>query len=154
MEKVQSDFEAIKTVISRLKPEHVQIALKATPILIPHIIEHHTPKLQEFLKPGTAFTVEELFTIHQSLKDWHLFVQNIQDQTDKLELPTVHRMTEMVLQKNTLLMGYILGMMVRAQKDKSLVLTSEDLVKIESFLVSPKDLYLQLIDEENRKLDS
>ena len=70
------------------------------------------------------------------------------------ELPTVHRMTEMVLQKNTLLMGYILGMMVRAQKDKSLVLTSEDLVKIESFLVSPKDLYLQLIDEENRKLDS
>ena len=93
MEKVQSDFEAIKTVISRLKPEHVQIALKATPILIPHIIEHHTPKLEEFLKEGTIFTVEELFTIHQSLKDWHLFVENIQDQTNELGMLAINSFT-------------------------------------------------------------
>ena len=105
VEKVFADFKAIKTVISKLRPEHVQIVLKAIPILIPHIIEHHTPKLEEFLKPGTKFTKQELFTVHQSLKEWHIFVQKLQDQTEKSELPTIHRLTDMILKKNTKLMS-------------------------------------------------
>ena len=150
MEKVTSDFETIKTIISRLKPEHVEIALKATPILIPHIIEHHTPKLQEFLKPGTEFTTEELFTIHQSLKDGHLFLQNMKNDTDD-SLPTVHRLIQVVLDKNTKLMSHILVLMIKSQKEKKLTLTSEDLDQIEQYLVSPKDLYLELVDEENKR---
>lgn len=151
MEKVHSDFETIKNIISRLKPEHVDLALKATPILIPHIIEHHTPKLKDFLKPGTEFTTKELFTIHQSLKDWHLFLQNMKDDTNEETLPTVHRLIQMVLTKNTQLMSYIFALMIRAQKDKKLALTAEDLEQIEMFLVSPKELYLGLVDEERKR---
>ena len=106
------------------------------------------PKLEEFLKPGTKFTKQELYTVHQSLKEWHIFVQTLQDQTDKSELPTIHRLIDMILQKNTKLMSFLLVKMVRAKKNEEIVLTSEDLTEIERYLVSPKDFYLQIVDEK------
>ena len=80
------------------------------------------PKLQEFLKPGTEFTTQELFTIHQSLKDGHLFLQTMKNDTDD-SLPTVHRLIQIVLDKNTKLMSHILVLMIKSQKEKKLILT-------------------------------
>ena len=52
MNKIKTDMDGVKRVIENLNPEHVAIAVKAIPILLPHAIDHHTPKLEKFIKPG------------------------------------------------------------------------------------------------------
>ena len=52
LEKIKTDVDAVKGVLENLDPAHVAIAVKAIPILLPHAIDHHTPKLERFLKPG------------------------------------------------------------------------------------------------------
>ena len=52
LEKIKTDVDAVKGVLENLDPEHVAIAVKAIPILLPHAIDHHTPKLERFIKPG------------------------------------------------------------------------------------------------------
>ena len=49
---MKTDVDAVKGVLENLDPEHVAIAVKAIPILLPHAIDHHTPKLERFIKPG------------------------------------------------------------------------------------------------------
>ena len=52
LEKIKTDIDAVKIVLENLDPEHVAIAIKAIPILLPHAIDHHTPRLERFIKPG------------------------------------------------------------------------------------------------------
>ena len=52
LEKIKTDVDAVKGVLENLDPEHVAIAVKAIPILLPDAIDHHTPKLERFIKPG------------------------------------------------------------------------------------------------------
>ena len=52
LEKIKTDVGAVKGVLENLDPEHVAIVVKAIPILLPHAIDHHTPKLERFIKPG------------------------------------------------------------------------------------------------------
>ncbi len=52
LEKIKTDVDAVKRVLENLDPAHFAIAVKAIPILLPHAIDHHTPKLERFLKPG------------------------------------------------------------------------------------------------------
>ena len=61
LEKIKTDVDAVKGVLENLDPEHVAIVVKAIPILLPHAIDHHTPKLERFIKPG-AYVYIYLFT--------------------------------------------------------------------------------------------
>ena len=56
LEKIKTDMDAVKGVLENLDPEHLAIAVKAIPILLPHAIDHHTPKLERFIKPGAYVT--------------------------------------------------------------------------------------------------
>ena len=59
-------MDAVKGVLENLDPEHVAIAVKAIPILLPDAIDHHTPKLERFIKPG-AYVIF-LFTSPVNIK--------------------------------------------------------------------------------------
>ena len=113
--------------------------------MLPYIIDYHTPKLDQFLKPGTEFTLDELFSIHKSLKDLHLFVESIQIELDREQAPTLVKLTQLILQKNAKLMGQIFALMMKANANhQRIVLSTEDLAKIQDLMVSPKDIYLQI----------
>ena len=46
-------MDGVKRIIENLDPEHVAIVVKAIPIILPDALDHHTPKLEKFIKPGT-----------------------------------------------------------------------------------------------------
>ena len=129
-----------------LNPEHVDALVKAGPILLPHLIDHHTPKLELFLKPGTEFSLTELGQIHRGLKDWHSFL--------KKHFPPENNLKKLLLDKNTKLMSQILVFMFRAEKKigQKFQLKIEDIEKLENFLVSPKDLYLKIKEDLHKEI--
>ena len=109
--------------------------------------EHHTPKLHQFLKPGTKFTLEELFKIHESLKDFHDLVQNFQKDADVKDSQSLLDLTEFVLNKNVKLMGQIFALMLKAKanQEKVVELSKSDLDTLQKYLISPKEMYIQII---------
>ena len=121
--------------------------------------------------PGTNFTMDELFRIHQSLKNWHFFLEtlakdvindhNKKDNKDKINLPSqnksssaLERLFNLILEKNTKLMSQIFILLFKAKnhKDNFITLTLEDIKKLENNLVSPKEIYLNVLnyDTENK----
>ena len=117
--------------------------------MIPYIIEHHTPKLHQFIKPGTKFSMEDLFNIHESLKDFHKMVQDVHNDEDIQKSRTLMKLSNFVLNKNAKLMGHIFRLMLRAKSNEKKVieLSQSDLDTLGSYLVSPKELYLQLSNQ-------
>lgn len=146
-------LDALAGLVSKLKPEHWEAISKALPILIPHWIEHHTPKLELFLKPGTKLSVKALFYIHQALKDWHFLLESILESAmDRDDI--LRPMADMILQKNTKLMSQILILMFRAEAavdSKVITLTSDDIDQLQKLLVSPKEIYLMMTQELNKE---
>ena len=149
IDKMKTDMESFQNLLQKLKPEHVDMALKALPILIPYVIDHHTPKLHQILKPGTKFTVEELFKIHQSLKEFHQIVKDFQDDKDVKQSQNLLDLTNFVLSKNTKLMGHVFVLMVRAKRnsEKMIELSKSDLDTLEEYLISPKEMYLKIVNK-------
>ena len=114
-----------------------------------YIIEHHTPKLHQFVKPGTKFSMEDLFNIHESLKDFHKIVQDVHNDEDIQKSKTLMKLSNFALDKNAKLMGHIFRLMLRAKsnEDKVIELSQSDLDALGSHLVSPKELYLQISNQ-------
>ena len=50
LEKIKTDVDAVKGVLENLDPEHVAIAVKAIPILLPDAIDHTS-----YTKTGTLY---------------------------------------------------------------------------------------------------
>ena len=147
MKKAQDDLLALKTTISSLKPEHWQIIARVAPTLIPYIIENHTPKLEFFLSPGSNFTIEELYTIHASLKDFHFYLESVKDDINNEKAPTIIRIANFVLEKNKKLMHQLFHLIAKANltESKSITLSQEDLETIEENMTSPKEIYSLLM---------
>ena len=73
-------------------------------------------------------------------------VQDVHNDEDIQQSKTLMKLSNFVLDKNAKLMGHIFRLMLRAKsnKEKVIELSQEDLDALESFLVSPKELYLQI----------
>lgn len=145
IEEPLEKLDSLARLLGNLKPQDWESIRKALPILIPHWIDHHTPKLDLFIKPGTKLSVQLLGFIHQALKDVHFLLQK------NIEVALNHRIlysiADMILQKNTKLMSQILILMFRAKDTKVITLTSEDIEQLQDLLVSPKEIYLIITEE-------
>ena len=60
----------------------------------------------------------------------------------------MERLSNLILDKNTKLMSQIFILLFKAKKkkDKFIMLTSEDIKNLENSLVSPKDIYLNVVN--------
>ena len=76
---------------------------------------------------------------------------NVNKADDKINLPkmagALERLSNLILDKNTKLMSQIFILMFKAKKNKadSITLTLDDIEKLEKSLVSPKDIYLNIV---------
>jgi hypothetical protein len=131
---------------SPVKVKDLQMAMRIIPTLMPYVLEANTPKLKAFLKVGTRFTLNELFQIHNSLKDLHNFVAKMRDGFVNEKASTLIKMTDLIIEKNVHLMRTVLVLMVRADRsDKNVLLSQEDINELQEYLVSPSDIYSILI---------
>ena len=76
---------------------------------------------------------------------------NVNKADDKINLPemaaALERLFNLILDKNKKLMSQIFILMFKAKKNKadSITLTLDDIEKLEKSLVSPKDIYLNIV---------
>ena len=86
---------------------------------------------------------------------------NDHNEKDKINLPSknksssaLERLFNLILEKNTKLMSQIFILLFKAKnhKDNFITLTLEDIKKLENNLVSPKEIYLNVLnyDTENK----
>ena len=54
---MKTRLDDLNHLLQKLDPEHLEMAVKALPILLPYLIDYHTPRLEFFLQPGTNFTL-------------------------------------------------------------------------------------------------
>ena len=151
LHQIQKDTSFIIKYLENIKPDHVEIIIKAFPLLLPNIIEHHSPKLSDFIKPGLEIQLQDLSDILNGLKGWHSFIETVKFKTEKVEklqkLPkAVFNIMYLLLEKNTRLMSQIFQLMIEAKKSSkdSVTLTSEDIQEFDSNIVSPRNVYLSL----------
>ena len=82
---------------------------------------------------------------------------NVNKADDKINLPkmagALERLSNLILDKNTKLMSQIFILMFKAKKNKadSITLTLDDIEKLGKSLVSPKDIYLNIVGNKPDK---
>jgi hypothetical protein len=65
------------------------------------------------------------------------------------KVPTLVRMSDLVLDKTVKLMRTVLVLMVRADRaDKNVLLRQEDIDELQEYLVSPVDIYSILVPQQ------
>lgn len=114
--------------------------LRMVPKLIPYIVEAHAPKMDKFLA-GTEFTSAELFEIHQSLQDFHRFLQKTKTELDPEKAPTIDKLLHLAIKRNMTTMTFVLKWLVLAEGNGDrMVLTEKRLRNFREKVMRPDEV--------------